>query len=283
MEEVYVQEQKIQDFEFWKQVTEIKIQNLPAEIILQIFDQLSDEAKWNLATTCQYFLVIFRKWVRLDTIPIYFSSNIPYVEGKAPTKLGKFCNFKTPRRPGIVKVYDQDIPSASSGNIVPQIAWLNTGGLPKILHTTFISSFQRNQKKEGGGNSWSQIFDISRSKKNLNDLFITLRATINQEKASLFIGIDSVRLNHYIEKSNKLRALTRSALLTLVYLEAEKLLENGWRTSSKPINQFTPINPIGITIKLHDYQIEAFSWYISLILFSFLINFIYVSIFFLNF
>ena len=51
-------------------------QNLPVEIILIIFEYLSDNNRWNLACTSSTFMAVFRKYGHFDTIPIYFTNEL---------------------------------------------------------------------------------------------------------------------------------------------------------------------------------------------------------------
>ena len=50
--------------------------NMPVEIILIIFDNLSDGDRWNLACTSSKYMAIFKTWGCFDIIPIFFTKEL---------------------------------------------------------------------------------------------------------------------------------------------------------------------------------------------------------------
>ena len=141
--------------------------SLPTELILMIFNNLSDAEKWNLATTCTHLMNIFQNWAKVDIVPIYFANNIPYRHETKPTMLGKFSSISF-RKKRILRVYEHKVPLKKE--MIPHIADIQIQGLSTMILPTTA----------GGNELWARIY--LQTKENLEKQHILIQVTFYKER-----------------------------------------------------------------------------------------------------
>ena len=75
-EQAEIEEAKNEEEKIEEEDDQVRLENLPVELIMIIFEFLSDGNKWKLASTNSRFMAIFMNWVGFDTTPIYYQDGI---------------------------------------------------------------------------------------------------------------------------------------------------------------------------------------------------------------
>ena len=241
---------------------ESNFHHLPVEIILIIFEYLSDKGKWNLACSSKYLLSVFNNWGYFSIIPVAFRSyNSELLEDEVKLKR----KFHTTNFTFKSQTFTLHTPPPDSKAIarVTSPYW-KVFFWSEAVYDHVFRQISADTSKEKIIHVEFTLDPAKRFAFNFPDI-IPKNNNKKRGTAKMFIGLKGRELMRLI-KAEGVAALPSSLKLTileLVFRTARNAMDNvRWSNPFKGLVSVPPIQqPEGFKVKLHDYQLKALAWY----------------------